>query len=286
MLPFTDLRLRTGLRPLMAALALLAMALAPVGARAAVVPMTIEVMSAMAEDVVHGTVEKQRTEMVNSVPMTVSTIKVVDRLKGTSTAANGKDEKVDVVTLGGRTDYYGVQSSGQPEITAGEEVVLFLSNPGRRRLQAAGPEAANPESPMVKYPQVVGGFQGKFLVKRELKTVRQSSGTVTTEEVRVWRQTPGRRPGSFETLPELGAFKTQVRLLTSGAVPTRTSIIRLSGSQQPLAVPERRADLTALRQFDPNPGPRDLGVTMVGTVQNGQFSPLPAEPAAASPSGS
>lgn len=216
-----------------------------VPAGASVTPMSIEAMATVAEDVVHGTVEKQRQEVYNSIPMTVSTIRVTERLKGTSTAAEGKAETVDVVTIGGRTSYYGVQSNATVPMDQGQEVVVFLSNPGRRRLNSYGPAAADAQSPMVKYPQVVGGFQGKFDV------VRTEANAGQPATARVLRPTPGRRLGSAEALPALDVFKTQVRQVTSGAVPPGPATLRTLPNAAPVAIPEQRPELTALRFFDP-----------------------------------
>lgn len=275
--------LRTAFMSTLGAFVLCAILGAPSRASAQAVPMSVEVISAISEDVIHGTVEKQRQEMINSVPLTISSIRVAERLKGTSTAADGKPESVDVVSVGGTTDYYGVKSSATVSLKPGEEVVLFLSNPGRRRLNTTGPTTVNPESPMVKYPQVVGSFQGKFSVVRTQATQQVGGQTTTHEVVSVTRPTPGRRQGSVETLPTLDVFKQQVRTLVSGNVPTQTTTLRLSPGADPLVVASPDPAMTALRYFDPPAAGSQPRATVIGQIQNGQFVPSAEGPA---PSGS
>lgn len=281
MLTTLRVRLLAAVAPLASTLLVCAVLTVPAPARASVVPMSVEAMATVAEDVVHGTIEKQRQEMVNSVPLTISTVVVTERLKGVSTAADGKAEKLDVVSIGGRTDYYGVVSVGQPTLAQGQEVVLFLSNPGRRRL-AAGQVATNPDSPMVKYPQVVGGFQGKFDIVRQSPAPATAGPAAATEQVRVMRPTPGRAGVRFESLPTLDSFKTQVRALTSGQVPMAPARLRLTPQSEPVPVPQELAENTALRFFDPLPPGPQADAQVVGRIEGGSFVPANPPP----PSGS
>ena len=104
--------------------------------------------------------------------------------------------------------------------------------------------------------------------------------------LRVSRPTPGRRAGKLESLPPLETFKSQVRALTSGQVPTRTSTLRLSPDAQPLQVPEALETHAALRYFDPTTRSIAADATVIGRVENGAVVPVTggaSQPAPASP---
>ncbi len=213
---------------------------------ASVVPLTVEEMSAVADDIVYGVVETSQSELVDGKIITRHSLKVRDSLKGT----HKSDQDLEVMTLGGRVGPIASISPGMPELEKDEEVVLFLSTPAKRHAKEKG-VAIDTSSPLTNLPQIVGGFQGKFNVVRLDVEHDADVKKFTTESVRVVRSTPGKSLKVGDA-PSLNQFLGSVRNLNNSARPMRkdTKNIPTIGKVQ---VPAYDESAQALRYFDPIP---------------------------------
>lgn len=108
--------------------ALLGIVLAAVPARATVVvSMDVEQLAAAATAVVHGTVLDTRAEDDHGRVFTRVEVKVREQLKGPAATA---PDRVAMRVVGGSLGGYSQVVPGAPQLTVGDEVVLFLWSPG------------------------------------------------------------------------------------------------------------------------------------------------------------
>jgi hypothetical protein len=220
-------------------------ALAVPATASVVVPLSVEQLAAVAEDVVHAKVDKSESGIYKGKIFTRHQLKVEDSLKG-ATKSGGK---LEVVTMGGSFGRLSSIAPGMPTLKEGEEVVLFLSNPAKSyAAKAAGVlPALDTQSPFIQSPQIVGGFQGKFdVIRRE---VSDAEGNKSLASPIVFRATPGRihQP---DQLPDLETFKSQLRAVTKTtdkAMMTTQNIATVG----PVDVVNRSDKSGALRLFDP-----------------------------------
>lgn len=233
------------------ALAALAL-LFPAGVRAAVIPLTLEEMVAVADEVVVVRGTGTRSELVSTGRIyTTADFLVVENLKGSMTG------KSSISYLGGRYKDLVMVAPGIPSLREGEEAVLFLSKP-LERLPEKAKAQYNPDSPMVNSFLVVGGHQGKFVI---------SNQTAEGQKIRTGAEPiPAGAPvgRSLSTVPHTkaaggavtyGEFAATVRGLVAKSqqkAATKGKGDTITGIYGKFAVPERGDDPVA-RAFDPLP---------------------------------
>lgn len=184
------------LTPVLAATALLVCG--PVHA-SSVRAATIEDLARSADAVIRGRVEALRVVTVDHGRriFTIATVTVLEDLSGT------KAKKVEVVLEGGVDGKIEQRVVGMPQLTRGEEVVLFLSRPG-------GPKRAVPRFRLEALSLAVFRVDGGQAVRvtRGLSVVTGPIGTsartvaaenrlplpVLERRIRAALHAPGRRP--------------------------------------------------------------------------------------------
>ncbi|MDK2972805.1 MAG: hypothetical protein PWP23_2560 [Candidatus Sumerlaeota bacterium] len=218
-------------------------------ARASVaVPLTVEQMAAVAQDVVHATVEESQVGVYDGKIYTRHRLAIHESLKG----ANKSGGSMEIVAIGGDLGKLSAVAPGMATLDEGEEVILFMSNPAKRRAQKAASKALpalDPNSPFNQSPQIIGGFQGKFEVVRRSVEKTEGDKTVTEEKAVVFRANPGKRAGA-DGYPDLDAFKAQVRevVQTTDKAKIDKQAIATVGVVDVVAKSDKA---TALRFFDP-----------------------------------
>lgn len=243
---FSPVRVAAGLAFL---LAVLAFALPSRVSASVAVPLTVEEMSAIADDIVHATVETSETDLYKGKIFTRHTLRVEESLKGTAE----KGGTMQTVTLGGRMGKIASVSPGLAQLQEGEEVILFVSKPAEKlKRRSEAPVEYDMESPFIQNSQIIGGFQGKFsVVRQQVEHEAPGGRRMTSETVRVFRAAPGRHVKPTEC-PTLKQFKDQVRMVASDQVPVRRSEREIATVGKVAVSPENDAH-QALRFFDPLP---------------------------------
>lgn len=261
------------------ALTLAAPAVAPASI---VVPMTIEELGAVSHDVVRVKVQARASEWHNGLIITRHTLLVEDTYKGQQPTG----ETIELVLPGGEIGKIGQMSPGLPTLNEGEEAILFLSEPPASSMRG-GNEHLNLESPLVQSPQIVGGYQGKFQIVREVIETPVGNTTVTQERVRVRRDNPGRAISNANA-PLLEEFGRDLRnVVDSGRQisPVEEREIVTVGK---VSVPRENPQHRALRLFDPparREGPARAGVKPAALKGGEQAaaSAAPSQPASNQP---
>lgn len=235
---------RVSAAPFLMAL-LCCLAIAPGALRAqGLIPLSIEEMAAIADDVVHGTVTETASEWHSGKLFTRVQIEVHESFKGEVDSG----ETLEVATLGGKFGSLRSVVPNSATLQESEEVILFVSKPGERRRRSGQP--VNADSPLIQLPQVIGGFQGKFRVVREAEqSGTEEEGARRSETARVMRETSSQRGA-----PTLEEFSSQLRGLFND--PDRRRSVRSVPTVGAVEVAEPKADTKALRHFDPIKAPQ------------------------------
>ncbi len=214
-------------------------------ASAAVLPLTVEEMSAVSDDIVHGTVMESESDIYGGKIITRHELAIHDSAKGTA----GKGATMTLYTLGGKIGPLAATAPGMPTLEKDEEVVLFLETPNLSKLKAKGAKI-DEKSPMNNTPLIVGGFQGKFSVVKGIEKHDAPGGkALEVEREMIFRQTPG-RPASLNGMPTVDEFMSSLKTLNNKSLPVKT-VIRDIGAKQSVEVPVPDKKNTALRAFDP-----------------------------------
>lgn len=220
-------------------------------AGATVIPLDIEEMVAVAEDVVTVRVEETRAEPLNGMIVTRAKVRVIESFKGTLA---GEQE---LVSLGGTYKQLTMAVPEVPQLAQGEEAILFLSNPGLKKLAKSG-KSTTTASPLALSPQVVGGWQGKFTIRREEGSSKAKAvgGAPVPEDAKVTRISAAREgtvmgadaPSYAEMRAALQSLVTQQKEMVTQKQAPKV----LQGFEGAFFVPER-SDSAVLRKFDPLP---------------------------------
>ncbi len=227
------------------AFALLLVMVAGSPANASVLPLTVEELSAVADDIVHGTVVESESDFYSGKLLTRHEILVQDTAKG----ALAKNATMTLYTLGGDYGPLSAVAPGMPQLKKDEEVILFLETPDLSALKAKGVEI-DEKSPMNNTPLVVGGFQGKFSVLKGIEKHEGVAGkTLEIEREVVFRAAPG-RPATLAGMPTVDEFMTSLRTLNSKSLPVKT-VTRDIGAKRDVQVAVPDKGNAALRAFDP-----------------------------------
>lgn len=244
------------------ALALMA-AVAPVGA--SVVPLTLEEMVAVADEIHTVRVTKTESSFWEGKIITRADVEVVETFKGSLTGTTS------LTYAGGRVGPVGMLSLPGTELQEGETSVLILSYASSRATTTAERNALDLSSPLVVSPQLVGGFQGRLLLANPAAksaatpgataTAPTASGMQTAEgtvsdlnTAVVRRMQPARRANAPApvTYPELRTalhkLVSDSKALAASGAPAR----RIAGIRGEYHVPGR-SELAAVRALDPLP---------------------------------
>ncbi len=246
-------------RPPLAILALLlALFLMGIGQRvaASVTPLTLEELVAISDEVHTFKVESTESYLYQGKIFTKARLEVLESFKGDLTGTT------EVSYPGGEYRMLGMHAeTGLEAIRPGDHAVLFMSYP-LRRLPAEARAQFDPTSPMAASPQLVGGFQGRFALKVFPNLVPADSPAPRESLLLtglVSRKSPGaakRADGSLESQP-YPAFADAIRKLVaeerSLRAGGRAAPAKIAGIRGEFFVPQRRADNTVSRAFDPLP---------------------------------
>jgi hypothetical protein len=225
-------------------------------APASVVPLTVEQMVAVADEIHTVQVLGSTTEVFEGKILTRQRVKVLESFKGELRG------ETDIVQLGGRRGPLAMQVDDIPMLKEGDTAVLFMSYP-LRRLPQQERARFNQASPLVTAPQFVGGFQGHFSVQT---AAVEGAGTLPAETraLRALRGASVRRTAAMsmtagdgrEPVADYSRFASEIRSLVAEEMrlrSTRTAPVRIGGIRGEFHVPARRKDSDALRVFDPLP---------------------------------
>jgi len=235
-------------------LAALILTLAIPRAQASVIPLGLEELVAVAEEVHTVKVESTECFIYEGVIYTRAKVDVMDSFKGSMTGVT------EVTYPGGKVGPLGmVSNSGMEGTKAGDHAVLFLSNP-LSHVTEAERARFNPDAPTVKSPQLVGGYQGRFTLTVYPNTVPADS-VVPRETLlstaRVSRASlgaPRRADGSLESV-SYNDFANTIRQLVAEekALRGRSAGSEIRGIRGTFHVPARDKARSTARIFDPLP---------------------------------
>lgn len=235
----------------MVVLATIALVLAlPTGARASTLPLSLEQMVAIADQVVAVRVVETKSEMAAGRITTTTRFNVLENYKG-----DLKGE-AEITYLGGRFGKVVMDVPNMPTFNKGEEAVLFLSRPIDRMPEKVR-EKYNMDSPLVQSYQVIGGHQGKFLLVNEegIPNVSdRSDKDVIPFNARVVRQAGAMR-GDPEKGPNWSNFHASLTALAAAyeaKVAEKGAKQEIPGILGKFHIPNRMADKN-IRRFDPLP---------------------------------
>ncbi len=234
--------------------AMVALLLMPFAASASVVPLSVEQMTAVADDVVTVRVTGKKSEVWERLLVTRVDFNVLEAHKG---QMSGKGQ---LYQLGGQVGRFVMDVPGQPIFREGQEAVLFLSKPVSR-LPAAQRDSYNSESPLVKNPQLIGGFQGRLMLFDPAAPIddegvsQRTASEPVPGNLRVSRLVHDRVAPSLSAAPTYEDFRIALRdTLARSAEQRRTKNLQeIKGIRGEFAVAERTAT-PALRSLDPLPG--------------------------------
>jgi len=232
--------------------ALLAMLLLPFASRAAQVPLTMEQLTAIADQVVSVRVDSKETVFYRGKIFTTAKFDVVETFKGDLSGS----QKISY--LGGRKGKLVMAAPNQPDLSKGDEVVLFLSKP-LERLPKSRKDEFDPKSPMVNSYLVVGGDLGKFeitggKIADKQKSSRKGDDPIPTN-AKVVRKISGLEKRVKQPAPSYGEFKQGLYKLVANqkqAEKTKIAPRKIPGVYGEFVVAPKSDD-PLIRAYDPLP---------------------------------
>lgn len=243
----------SSLRNLLRAAVLVTVAMAflmPAPLRAGLLPLTLEEMVAVADEVVAVRVAETKSELAQGRITTTTRLTVLETYKGKSKG------ELELTSLGGRVGTLVMDVPNIPTFHKGEESILFLSRPIDRMSDKARAHF-NLDSPMVKSFQVIGGHQGKFLLISN-EGIPNSSERKGNDPIpfntKVVRRA-GALTGDPQKAPNWSDFRSSVQALVvaqeqkAAEKGPKTEITGIIGK---FHIPEKIFDKT-IRHFDPLP---------------------------------
>lgn len=252
-----DLRSRSVLARGAVALFAAAILLLAGRASASVVPLTLEELVGIAEEV--HTVEVLGTEsyVYNGKIVTRAKFQVLETFKGTM---SGQSE---IDYLGGDFHIVSSQATGSPRLQEGQTEVLFLSYP-IRQLSPGERARFNTSSPLISSPQLVGGQQGSFTVtKTQVDGFAPAVGENQTRATNLTRRqvvrsggVAPRRESGEQIVITYGLFANEIHRLVAeqtAMVARRVPPRQLPGIRGEFHIPQRDPSRFVRRAFDPLP---------------------------------
>lgn len=224
------------------------LALVGSAARATVVPLTLEEMMAVSDEVVSVRVTETTPEFANGIIVTKAKFTVVENFKG---AMQG-EQTLDV--LGGKYKGIVMKPAGVPSLQKGEEAILFLSNP-YARLSDSQKAQFKASSPVANTLNFVGGWQGKLAIASGDTTGAKSAAGIKST-AKVTRVTPtSELAPEAATAPQYAQVSTALKSLASAQkakAAQKAAATKIAGINGKFIIPDRSAD-AAIRAFDPLP---------------------------------
>ncbi|MCC6547428.1 hypothetical protein IT570_09695 [Candidatus Sumerlaeota bacterium] len=238
------------------------------GVRASVVPLSLEELVAIADQVVEVEVTDSTSHPYKNMIVTTSKFQVVDRLKG-----DLKGEQ-SITYLGGRVGKLVMEPTNVPQLQRNDRAILFLSKP-YERLPKELKSRYNASSPLLNSYSIVGGVQGKLDVFAgekggRAKIVRGATATAL-----------GKGDKSREVDAE--TLKSSIRTLVSAQATkaAKKDFKTIKGVYGTFAIPDRSTD-PAVRAFDPLPGMAYMSTEEINAAVEEAYAgagPAPAAPA-------
>lgn len=219
-------------------------------AEAATVPLTLEQLVAVADEVVAVRVVGNESNISQGRITTTTTMEVLETFKG---EMKGTEE---ITYLGGQWRSLVMDVPHIPRFNKGEEAVLFLSRPIDQMPESLKAEY-NLDSPLVQSHQVVGGYQGKFLLvsAEGLPNVSERKADDPVPfSMRVVRQA-GATTGDPDKSPNLGDFRSALTFLVQAEkakAAGEEDPVSIGGIMGKFHIPER-SNNPVIRRFDPLP---------------------------------
>jgi len=219
-------------------------------ASAQVVPLSIEELVAVAEEIVAVRVDSTETQVVMGKIYTTANVAVLENYKGKMAGPQ------KISWPGGKAGKLVMEVPGVPKLHAGEEAILFLSRP-QDRMPKSTRDAMNPESPVNQSYQVVGGFQGKITIanhNKEAKQLRKGTEPIPATAT----ASRGTFTGTNTSAPKVEVAKLRgalrgVAKSQADKAAQKGALRKIAGIRGEFAVPDRTDD-PVVRLFDPLPG--------------------------------
>ncbi len=219
--------------------------------RASVVPLSLEQLVAISDEIVVVRIQDTSSTMQNQQIRTTAKLGVLDRLKGSS-----KETVMEMTYPGGKVGKLVMDVAAVPVLRKDEEAILFLSRP-IDRLPKDRREKYDLSDPLVQSYSIVGGFQGKFTIDnlsdQGARTRKGMEPVPAKAEVSRFRgpQRDGTRAktanyDSFVSAIEQLVAEENQKKARSGAQD------EIAGVYGRFAVPTRSAN-PVVRSFDPLP---------------------------------
>ena len=218
-------------------------------ASATVVPLTVEEMTAIAEDIVTVRVEETKTSAFEGMIITTARCAVVDTLKGDMAGETA------ITYVGGSYGGLTLEAGGLAKLRKGEETILFLNRP-YERLSKSQKAKVNVSSPLVQTPKIIGGWQGKLSLVSDPEAAAKRKGTDPVPvKAGVSRLSPRGVDPQPKNAPEYQQVAGAIRKLAQSQQTLKSrgaTLKKIKGVNGEFAVPERVKD-PVIRAFDPLP---------------------------------
>ena len=236
--------IKRGLGRMMKAALVGAVLLVGAKVRASIVPLSMEEMVAIADNIVEVEVTETESHPYNRMIVTTAKFQVVDRLKG-----NMKGEQ-SITYLGGKVGPLVMDAATVPKLHKDDRAILFLSRP-IDRMPKEMKSRYNMTSPIISSYSIVGGVQGKIDLFEEpaaegsQKKLMAARGVSSASLGRMSKTKMTDAEGLKNSLR--GLIKVQ-----ESRSKDVSSMREIKGVYGKFAVPDRSAD-PAIRAFDPLP---------------------------------
>lgn len=232
---------------------LLGWLLLPTATPAAVVPLTVEEMTAIADDIVVVRVESTKAEIQNGLITTTARMQVLDTIKGSNKGV------MEISYPGGRWGKLVMAVPDVPDFAPDDEAIVFLSSPVKR-LPKESQAQFNPKSKIVASPQVVGGRLGILRIENagddaEGTGKRRKGAEPIPAEAKVFRSTTKTTLADEGTNHGFTAVISSLRTVAAAQeqkAREKAPLRKIGGVHGEFAIPDRSSD-PLIRALDPLP---------------------------------
>ena len=235
-------------------LAALILTLALPRAQASVIPLGLEELVAISDELHTVKVESTESFAYQGTIYTRAKIDIMDSFKGSMTGVS------EIVYPGGKLGpLQALSNSGMENSQAGDYAVLCLSY-SLGHVTEAEKARFNMDAPAIKSPQVVGGFQGRFDLKVYPNTVPEGSpapreSLLATAQVSRKGLGAARRADGVLQSVSYTEFANTIRQMVAEekALRSRSAGKEIYGVRGTFYVPARDKARSTARMFDPLP---------------------------------
>lgn len=218
-------------------------------ALAARLPMTLEELVAVSDEIVAVKVIESKSHAYNRQIVTTSRFQVIDTFKGKMTGTQ------EITYLGGQVGPLVMAVPDIPRLNKDEQAVLFLSNP-TKRLSKDRQKNYNMSSPMVNGYSIVGGPQGKLSIVGAESSSSTAKSAAIDSSAKVTRISGLDGAGDkAQEANSYAAFSASLRGVVSAHQKKsleKGGLKEIAGINGKFAVPERSSD-PVIRAYDPLP---------------------------------